>query len=62
MNEFKISNGGSCWLFHRWHTVKEGELTTYQECKDCLTRRALVRTGVYQPINYEWLDGRTNKL
>lgn len=62
MNKWKIDNKSKkCWLFHRWKTVKNTGSTMYQKCKDCDSRQILQCEGGYQPINFKWLLGKTNK-
>ena len=52
-----------CWFFHKWGLNYDTGYTQYLECKKCPTRKITqLEGGVYQPINIDWLEGKTNKV
>lgn len=62
MTKLKVEDRKSCWFFHRWKTVKDNGFTIYEECKDCNARQVRQRRGGYQPVNFSWLNGKTDKV
>jgi hypothetical protein len=52
-----------CWFFHKLVLKYDTGYTQYLECKKCPTRKInQPERGVYQPINFEWLKGKTNNV
>ena len=58
----KASTGKKCFFWHRWRLVKDTGFTKYHECKDCSSRRAAQGDGVYQPVAWDWLLGKTDTI
>lgn len=45
-----------CW-WHRWKAVRDTGFTVYQECRKCKERRVWQKgCGVYQPVDWSWLE------
>lgn len=56
-------NGKSCFLIHKWEEKKRTSITSYYECKKCKSRK-VTQSSVsgYQPVDWDWITGITDKL
>jgi len=44
-----------CWLFHKWITEKEEDVTIYQRCKRCKSKRIIQNSKYYQKVDLDYL-------
>lgn len=62
MRTIKVTPAPSCIVWHRWQLAKNNGFTEYFECKDCRARYSRQPDGGYQPVDVNWLSGKTNDL
>lgn len=48
-----------CLLWHKYQLIKDNGFTAYSQCKDCGSRKAVQPMEGYQPINHDWLQGKS---
>src|SRR5699024_4740486 len=50
-------------FWHRWRSVRRSICgdghTTYQQCQSCRARRVLQKPGGYQPVDWDWVAGKS---
>ena len=63
MIRYVVNGDLKCWLWHSWTPVFGTGITTYFSCTHCDSRKVEQSIhGGYQPMDWDWLEGLTNKI
>jgi len=51
-----------CWLFHKWEIINNKGHIYYYQCSKCQARMVKQPDRKYQPIDWDWLTFKTDKI